>query len=103
ELARSIMKRILIICPAGLRMKWQEELWRRCGLSFTIFDGASLQRFIESNQSFRAMCSFDVMRAEGDLLSAIGNSNPIDFLVIDEVHHLIGRENQTLRRELGVG
>ncbi len=103
ELARSIMKRILIICPAGLRMKWQEELWRRFGLSFTIFDGASLQRLIESNQSFRAICSFDMMRAKGDLLSAIESSNPIDFLVIDEVHHLIGRENQTLRRELGVG
>src|SRR5699024_4167356 len=37
-LQRNRTQRIMIVCPAGLTLKWQEEMAEKFGLDFTIVD-----------------------------------------------------------------
>jgi len=43
-MARGIAKRVLVICPAGLRAQWAEECSARFGVSLSIFDQRSIAR-----------------------------------------------------------
>jgi superfamily II DNA or RNA helicase len=96
------LRRVLVMCPSGLRQKWQQELSRRFSLNFEIISSAQLERHLASDGSFQAIVSFDSVRANSRVLSKDFDLHPIDFLVIDEVHNLIGRGGDTLRRRLGL-
>ena len=104
ELFRSLMPRVLILCPSSLQYKWQGELWYRFGLHFNIVHGRNLLEYLlDGTQSFHSIASFDCLRLSGKGASArILNDNKLDLLVIDEVHHMIGREGETLRRKFGI-
>ena len=95
-------RRVLVMCPAGLRQKWQQELSRRFSLDFEIINSAQLERHLASDGRFQAIVSFDSVRSNSRVLSKDFDLHPIDFLVIDEVHNLIGRGGDTLRRRLGL-
>ncbi|MGD0318227.1 MAG: helicase-related protein [Nitrososphaerales archaeon] len=97
EMASHSMERVLVVCPASLRAKWQRELWSKFGMRFEITGGSSLRRKLEGSAGLRAIASFDSLK--GDAVPRIG---PIDLLVIDEVHHMIGRAGDTLRRTMGL-
>jgi superfamily II DNA or RNA helicase len=101
ELARAKLPRILVLCPSGLRRKWQQEMWSRFGLSFEVIRGSTLRSLLLSEKSFRAIASFDSLRRKPDLFGELGRLGPIDLLIIDEVHHMIGRGEEILRREIG--
>lgn len=102
ELARSKLGRIVVLCPASLRTKWRDELWRRFGLHFDIATGGALMRCLNSDEPFHVIASFDSLWAKSNLSDSLSQVNPIDLLVIDEVHHLIGRGGETIRRTLGL-
>jgi len=99
ELGSGLAKRILILCPAGLRLKWRDELWNRFGLNFQITNGKGLIQLLTSRGPFMAIVSYDSAWKEGDL-KAGGATTPIDLLVVDEVHNLIGRGGETQRRTM---
>lgn len=98
ELASGDSKRVLVLCPGGLRLKWQEELWHRFGLHFQLTDGSRLKHLLSSKGRFMAIASYDSRwDAETDFVNTYG---PIDLLVVDEVHNLIGRGGETQRRTM---
>lgn len=102
EMSRSALDRVIIVCPAHLRnKKWKRELWRRFGLPFDIVNGNGLVQSLKKDR-YRLIVSQDCMRkGTGRLEEAIG-SKKIDLLIIDEIHNLIGRDNDTKRREFGI-
>lgn len=95
ERARFGIQRVLVVCPAALRVKWQNELWQRFGENFEILDrqsfmgkalvrpgheGRGLPRFagIVSLQSVRGDKVIDAVEQRGAAL---------DLLIVDEAHH----------------
>jgi superfamily II DNA or RNA helicase len=104
ELFRSPLRRVLILCPSSLQYKWQGELWYRFGLRFNILHGRNLLGcLLDDTESFRSIASFDCLRLSLDeALARILNDGKLDLLVIDEIHHMIGRGGETLRRKLGI-
>lgn len=47
--ARSLLNRILIVCPASLQIQWQQELQSKFNEAFEIMDGAAVQYFGKNN------------------------------------------------------
>src|ERR1700676_1135740 len=43
-LLRHRAKRIMVVCPPGLMLKWQDEMAEKFGLNFTIVDSAQLNQ-----------------------------------------------------------
>ena len=103
EIIANDIRRILVLCPSGLRRKWRDELWFRFGLDFEISNGRTLQKHLGSAHAFHSIASLDTLRVRPEILDAIAKRNEIDLLVVDEAHHLIGRGTDTLRRKLGLG
>lgn len=101
DISRNAAKRILVLCPAGLRQKWRDDMWNRFGLTFDVVHGAELFRRLQGSSPFRLIASFDSARGpRGDAPPL--DSGSTDLLVIDEVHHMIGRTGEVLRRKLGL-
>ncbi|MGD0330941.1 MAG: helicase-related protein [Nitrososphaeria archaeon] len=103
EMSESAIKRIVIICPSNIERKWKGELWYRFGLRFDIVSGKELLNLISNHGEFYCIASMDSIRSFGeDELFGLPLKSEIDLLIIDEIHHLIGREGETLRRKLGL-
>ena len=103
-LLRHRAKRIMIICPPGLMVKWQDEMDEKFGLNFTIVDSAQLNQLRRSHGSaanpFRVypltIVSLSWLRGakaerllhevtEGDEQN---DNRPFDLLILDEAHHV---------------
>jgi hypothetical protein len=50
-LLRHRAKRVMIVCPPGLMVKWQDEMAEKFGLDFTIVDSAQLNQLRRSHGS----------------------------------------------------
>ncbi len=50
-LLRHRAKRIMVVCPPGLMLKWQDEMAEKFGLHFTIVDSAQLYQLRRSHGS----------------------------------------------------
>ena len=107
-LLRHRAKRVMIVCPPGLMVKWQDEMAEKFGLDFTIVDSAQLNQLRRSHGSaanpFRVypltIVSLSWLRgakAERLLHEVIegkeGNGGadderPFDLLILDEAHHV---------------
>lgn len=103
ETARSAPRRTLVLCPSRLIKKWRAELWRRFGLAYETPDGARLLSLLTEDRPFHAIASIDAARTwPKDRLDTIETAiHTIDLTIIDEAHHLVGRQGETLRRRLG--
>ena len=112
-------RRLLVLCPAVLREKWQRELRKRFGVEADILDAretlARLRRSRLGNRSasFAIVASLQGLRpnrgwdawddngvgASSDLarfLDQKGQDDPlVDLCVIDEAHYLRNRETMT--------
>jgi superfamily II DNA or RNA helicase len=119
--ARFDLRRLLVLCPAMLREKWQRELRRRFGVKADILDAAGLLRLLQQvadgeEPEFTAIASIQGLRPPSgwdeseemerataklaQLLSRRAQEEPIvDLLVVDEAHYLRNPETQTA--ELG--
>ncbi len=114
-------RRLLILCPAMLQEKWQEELLTRFGIEAEIVNATDIKkRFIEfrnnqrfefaligSMQGLRPRHGWDaeppVLGAASDLARFLQDSvtdHPLlDLLIVDEAHYL--RNPETMTAKLG--
>ena len=121
--ARFDARRLLVVCPAMLREKWQEELRERFGVSAQLIDAGDLSRalresargaeggfaLVASMQGIRPPRGWDEVEEQGSLAprsrlarylqDAAYDQDLIDLLVIDEAHHL--RNPETLTAKVG--
>jgi superfamily II DNA or RNA helicase len=110
--ARRRANRVLIVCPAGIMTQWQDELFRKFGMRFEVFDreGVHDTRLqFESGLSPwsvkpRVIASMDfIKRREGAFQDL--SSSRWDVVVVDEAHHLSGSRDEqdevTDRHRLG--
>lgn len=107
-LMRADAKRVLIVAPGSLVEQWQDEMWEKFGLNFTVFS-----RFqIEQSHSGNPFDDFDLVVARLDQLSRNEDLQEKlklthwDLVVVDEAHKLSAsyygnKINKTRRFELG--
>jgi superfamily II DNA or RNA helicase len=105
-LARRLIRRILIVPPAGLVGNWQNELRELFALEFVVITGADLAArnsnpFCTGPDCDRVICSVDTLRGERAFLRlAEAAVSPYDLVVFDEAHKLSARQDPdfTVRR-----
>lgn len=105
ERARFGVHRALVVCPAKLRVKWQNELWQRFAEEFEVLDRASFLRkaILREGQSDRglprlqAIVSLESLRADAVLEAIEQRGGPIDLLIVDEAHHCRNSETKQHR------
>ena len=102
-LLRHRARRVMVVCPAPLTVKWQQEMANRFGLDFQIVDTENLRqvrrdRGLHANP-FRVFPHTIVSlpwlrgpRCQRLLEEVLGDAGPvypraIDLLVVDEAHH----------------
>jgi superfamily II DNA or RNA helicase len=107
-LMRADAKRVLIVCPGSLVEQWQDELYEKFGLSFSIFS-RDLQQQTRSGNPFDdqdlLIARLDQLSRNDDLQEKLGFSR-WDLIVVDEAHKLsaswYGNElKETKRFKLG--
>ncbi|MGN2640572.1 DISARM system SNF2-like helicase DrmD [Nocardia takedensis] len=103
-LLRQRAKRIMIVCPAGLTTKWQDEMTDKFGLDFTVIDSERCTRVRRTHGSAanpfevygRCIVSLPWLRGAkaqrllDEVLPAEGPTYPrtFDLLILDEAHHV---------------
>jgi SNF2 family DNA or RNA helicase len=99
------LSRVLVVCPAGLRTKWQSELMARFGEEFELMDSSQLYRFFADYSTFgpatrlRGICSLEALRREELATRIVEMGIQFDLVIIDEAHHM--RNPETLSFDLG--
>ncbi|WP_377454115.1 DISARM system SNF2-like helicase DrmD [Rhodococcoides fascians] len=102
-LLRQRARRVMIVCPAPLTVKWHEEMAARFGLGFHIVDTAEVRRVRRERglhaNPFRvhpltivSLSWLRGARCQRLLEEVLGDDGParpraIDLLVVDEAHH----------------
>jgi superfamily II DNA or RNA helicase len=103
-LLRHRVHRIMIVCPAGLTVKWRDEMAEKFGLDFTVVDSdrcAEVRRTYGSSANPfevypRTIVSLPWLRGPkaqhllDEVLPADGPGYPrtFDLLILDEAHHV---------------
>ena len=89
--ARVDLPRVLIVCPSGLKVKWQEEMKSRFDEEFNILDTESLNRFFNQyalygeNTALRGIVSLELARSKR-FAEKFTDVN-LDLMILDEAHH----------------
>ena len=107
-LMRADAKRILIVAPGSLVEQWQDEMFEKFGLSFTLFS----REQVEQSRSGNPFDDHDLMVARIDQLSRNEELQEKlrlshwDLIVVDEAHKLSAnyfgnKVNKTKRFQLG--
>jgi superfamily II DNA or RNA helicase len=101
-LLRHRARRVLVVCPASLTLKWREEMAEKFGLEFTILDAAALRELrrthgLEANPfavyprtviSLQWLRTPRVQRLLDEVLTPQTRyPGYFDLLVVDEAHH----------------
>ena len=111
--ARYQAKRMLVICPKVLCVKWQTELQEKFGLDARIFKADELHHALENTsmqqRGFVAICAMQSIRPRpaekrtgtkadklADFLENVEELDlRLDMVIIDEAHHLRNPSSQT--------
>jgi SNF2 family DNA or RNA helicase len=105
-LDRRLIRRILIVPPAGLVGNWQNELRELFAMEFMVVTGSDLgarngNPFSTGPNCDRVICSVDTLRGER-AFSRLAEAEvmPYDLVVFDEAHKLSARQDAdfTIRR-----
>ena len=107
-LMRADAKRILIVAPGSLVEQWQDEMFEKFGLSFTLFS----REQVEQSRGGNPFDDIDLMVARVDQLSRNEDLQEKlrlshwDLIVVDEAHKLSAsyfgnKVNKTKRFQLG--
>ena len=91
--ARNELKNVLVVCPSGLRNKWQGELEERFGLTFRIFDKKDeLRDELRSHNGLaRGIISYDSLRdtrGKSVLREIEAMAYQFSLVVCDEAHRV---------------
>jgi superfamily II DNA or RNA helicase len=92
--ARQPVNRVLIVCPAGLRVKWQAELQTRFEEHFTLLKRPDLLADIalyhetDGHQPLLGITGLETIR--GRQIQEALDERPVryDMVIVDEAHHL---------------
>lgn len=101
-LLRHRARTVLVVCPAGLAFKWQDEMQEKFGLDFTVVNSESMKDVRRSHgvhanpftlfpRIIVSMAWLPGQRAQRLLRAAFTNSTQrfaFDILVVDEAHHV---------------
>lgn len=107
-IARGDLARCLIVCPGSLAEQWQDELWQKFHLSFTILTNEHFESAADGN-AFRQM-PFAIARldklARSDSIQEMLKTTEWDLVVCDEAHKMSatvwgGEVRMTRRFRLG--
>ena len=82
--------RILIVAPGSLVNQWQDELFEKFGLSFTIFSRDQVEQSLSGNPFDETDCliaRIDQLSRSEDLQESLKSSR-WDLIVVDEAHKL---------------
>ena len=105
----------IIVCPAGLCLKWQDEMDQKFGLRFEIVNSQTMKD-VRRSHGVRAnpftlfpriivsMAWLPGQRAQRQLRDAFGSTNErfaFDILVVDEAHH-VAPSSPTHTDKLGI-
>ena len=97
--ARTVVERVLIVCPGKLTRKWQDELRLRFNESFQIWRSDDVRRLLQQEviPPFRAIASLETLR-RADMLELLQDQRlKLDYLVIDESHYLRNSDSRSFR------
>lgn len=94
--ARSLARRVLVLCPAGLREQWHAEAATRLGLPFRLIDQPTLTRLSATlpadvnpwSVESLAIVSVDYAK-RGEVLPALATAG-WDLVIVDEAHGCSG-------------
>ncbi|WP_254708888.1 DISARM system SNF2-like helicase DrmD [Streptomyces lunaelactis] len=101
-LLRHRARRVLVVCPAPLTLKWREEMGEKFGLDFVVLDAAALRELrrthgLEANPFTvhpRAIISLPWLRTprvqrllDEVLTPQTRHPGFFDLLIVDEAHH----------------
>jgi SNF2 family DNA or RNA helicase len=105
--ARFDIDRILVVCPAALRHKWQVELATRFGEQFEIYTAPTFRGWLardDGRKRLQGIVSMQTLRTENLLDQMEQKSPPLDLLIVDEAHHHRNRETAQHRavRQLSI-
>lgn len=97
---RMTFRRVLVVCPAGLRIKWMQELNRRFAESFDIADARKVRELVGKVErdgervEFALIASYQTLRSKSvrDVVEGLG---PINLTIVDEAHHFRNPDTQT--------
>jgi len=102
-LIRRRIRRVLVLCPPGLRRQWQQELADKFGLGFQLVDGPGSRRLAQAAgkeatpwKSYdRIIASYYYLRQASVMEQFLRSCDslakpqlPWDLLIVDEVHNL---------------
>ena len=97
--ARGIAKRILLVVPKSLQIKWKNEMEQRFDIPTTILDSEYMKTHVDPfGDEFSYVASIDYLKQDHILTKIIGD---FDIVVVDEAHKMkIGRDRLKLGRHL---
>lgn len=92
----------IVVCPAGLQLKWQDEMEQKFGLHFEVVNSQTMKQVRRSHgihanpftlfpRIIVSMAWLPGQRAQRQLRDAFGSSTTrfaFDILVVDEAHHV---------------
>ncbi len=88
------LPRVLVVCPAGLRQKWYDELRSRFDEIFTILESVDhVRRFLDDYQRtnglipLKGIVSLELIRREEFAEALAEQRVHFDLVILDEAHH----------------
>ena len=108
-LARGDVRRCMVVCPGSLAEQWQDELYQKFDLSFTIltndcFEAAATRNAFNENDL--CIARLDKLARDEAIQAKLKNATMWDLVIVDEAHKMsatvTGREvKRTKRYRLG--
>jgi len=92
--ARQTLQRVLVVCPANLREKWQMELKRRFDEKFKILTAPELINLLQGveehsqNSVINGIISLESIRQQKVLKDLDRLYPSFDLVIVDEAHHM---------------
>src|SRR6516225_8920873 len=93
-LSRRLIRRILVVPPAGLVGNWRDEMRTLFSLEFRIVTGTDVAARNNPFTADRVICSIDTLRGARSF-SRLREQGvlPYDLVVFDEAHKLSARQD----------
>lgn len=92
--ARQEVKRVLVVCPANLTSKWEQELEQRFSIKFSILNVNGLMTFLNNFEKnperagLHGIISLESIRTNRVLDRLEELAPDFDLVIIDEAHHM---------------